>query len=447
MFGSDSSGWKKVLPATSGEVATITFSRDTVFVGSGGDVVVLHGEERQLWAPSEYDFPPGRFDALTTNARGKLWAAFNDRYRSLYVAGYALNSWGVDTISSLAGIGVYDMAVGGDDALWIASAGGGLVRVDHGIETQWKYPAAGIPTNYVFNVAVDKAGVVWCSTDKVSRFDGSTWTTYSSADGVFPANAARDIAIDSANNVWVSFPKHGIAKYDQQGHWSFRTLSDLGISSSMIMCLNAAPDGDLWVGSFTAGLLRIHNTTVTVFSTENSSIPSNQIYDITFGSDGTVWFTSSAGMTCFDGSVFSTFSPANAPMESIDYDAQIVADGAGNVWTNNAGGLLRYQFLVTTGVLDHPSKEGTPSALVLRGGYPNPFNPSTTIRYELPASSHVKLSVLDLLGREVSVLVDERREAGVHEARFDAAGLSSGVYFCRMQSGGAVQTRKMILVR
>ena len=448
LFGSDSSGWKEVLTATSGTVATITFSRDTVFVGSGNAVNVLHGGERELWAASEYDFPPGQFRVLTTNSRGKISAAYDDRFGStnLYVAGYALDSWGVDTVSSLKGIGVYDMAVGANDVLWVASAGGGLVKVDHGIETQWKYPTTGIPTNSVFNVAVEKTGAVWCSTDKVSQFDGSSWTTYSSANGVFPGNTARDIAIDSANNVWVSFPTSGIAKYDQQGHWSFRTLSDLGISS-MIMCLNAAPNGDLWVGSFTTGLLRIRNNIVTLFSTVNSGIPSNQIYDISFGNDGTVWFTSSAGMSCFDGVVFSTFSPANSPLESIDYDAQIVADGVGNVWINNAGGLLRYQYLVPTGVLDRPSRQWTPSAVVLHGSYPNPFNPSTTIRYELPASSYVKVSVLDLLGREVAVLVDERKDSGIHEVKFDGSGLSSGVYFCRLQAGGFVRTQKLVLLQ
>jgi hypothetical protein len=79
--------------------------------------------------------------------------------------------------------------------------------------------------------------------------------------------------------------------------------------------------------------------------------------------------------------------------------------------------------------------------------FPNPFNPSTTIKYELPRSSDVKLSVFDLLGREVSVLVDERREAGVHEVKFDGSGLSSGVYFYRLSAGRFVQTLKLLLVK
>ena len=83
----------------------------------------------------------------------------------------------------------------------------------------------------------------------------------------------------------------------------------------------------------------------------------------------------------------------------------------------------------------------------LHQNYPNPFNPSTTIKFELPKSSDVRLSVFDMLGREVSVLVNERRDAGVHEVKFDASGFSSGVYFYRLRAGDFVETRKLVLVR
>jgi hypothetical protein len=75
-----------------------------------------------------------------------------------------------------------------------------------------------------------------------------------------------------------------------------------------------------------------------------------------------------------------------------------------------------------------------PGSFMLYNNYPNPFNPSTTIRYELPKSSMVRLSVYDILGREVSVLVNEKKNAGSYEVRFDATGWSSGVYFYRLQA-------------
>jgi len=111
----------------------------------------------------------------------------------------------------------------------------------------------------------------------------------------------------------------------------------------------------------------------------------------------------------------------------------------------------------TTGVWKRPLSEmvtsaeshssDMPHAFALQQNYPNPFNPSTTIKYELPKSSEVRLSVFDMLGREVSVLVNERRDAGVHEVKFDGSNLASGVYFYRLQAGDFVQTRKVLVLR
>lgn len=88
-----------------------------------------------------------------------------------------------------------------------------------------------------------------------------------------------------------------------------------------------------------------------------------------------------------------------------------------------------------------------PNGFTLRQNYPNPFNPSTTIRFELPQSAAVRLSVCDMLGREIALLVEGRREAGFYEVVFDASDLSSGMYLCRLQAGEFVQTRKMLLTR
>jgi hypothetical protein len=86
---------------------------------------------------------------------------------------------------------------------------------------------------------------------------------------------------------------------------------------------------------------------------------------------------------------------------------------------------LRYD-LGTTSV---PGHEGaTPRAFALSQNFPNPFNPTTAISYQLPAASDVRLSVFDLLGREVAVLVDERKAPGSYEVQFDAAAMASGVY-------------------
>ena len=101
-----------------------------------------------------------------------------------------------------------------------------------------------------------------------------------------------------------------------------------------------------------------------------------------------------------------------------------------------------------------------PEAFVLEQNHPNPFNPTTTIRYGLPLKAAIRLTVFNSLGQQVALLAEGVREAGYHEVFFNAAGLSSGVYFYRLQAGDAttgrnpagngrvfVETRKLLLVR
>jgi hypothetical protein len=93
------------------------------------------------------------------------------------------------------------------------------------------------------------------------------------------------------------------------------------------------------------------------------------------------------------------------------------------------------------------SEAGTPDGYSLHQNYPNPFNPSTTIRYALPKSVKVKLSVYDMLGREISVLVNEEQPAGWKEAIWNVHGIASGMYVYRLTAGEFTQSRKMLLMK
>jgi len=88
-----------------------------------------------------------------------------------------------------------------------------------------------------------------------------------------------------------------------------------------------------------------------------------------------------------------------------------------------------------------------PKTFALLNCFPNPFNPSTKIIYEIPKQSNVLLKVYDILGNEVSILVNEMQSAGSYQIVFDASELSNGVYFYKLQAGNFVQTRKMILLK
>jgi hypothetical protein len=96
---------------------------------------------------------------------------------------------------------------------------------------------------------------------------------------------------------------------------------------------------------------------------------------------------------------------------------------------------------------------GAPGEFALYQNFPNPFNPGTVIQFTLQRESWVRLTVYDILGREVGVLANELLQPGLHSVAWDAREMASGVYFCRMEagegraSGSFVSTRKLVLVR
>jgi hypothetical protein len=99
----------------------------------------------------------------------------------------------------------------------------------------------------------------------------------------------------------------------------------------------------------------------------------------------------------------------------------------------------------TTTAIAGPAE--VPSGVVLHQNFPNPFNPTTTITFELPATDHVSLRIYDMLGREVRSLMNNRMGPGTHSVRMDAGGLASGVYVYRLQAGDRHSPRTMVLLK
>ena len=111
--------------------------------------------------------------------------------------------------------------------------------------------------------------------------------------------------------------------------------------------------------------------------------------------------------------------------------------------------------------VENPPSLNIPQKFLLSQNYPNPFNPVTIIKYQIPAvvpnqpdgktgegkNLMVSLKVYDILGREVTTLVNEEKPAGIYEVRFNAGSLASGVYFYQLRAGSFIQTKKMILLK
>lgn len=105
---------------------------------------------------------------------------------------------------------------------------------------------------------------------------------------------------------------------------------------------------------------------------------------------------------------------------------------------------VTYNQLITTNV---ESDISLPIGFSLSQNFPNPFNPSTTISYQIPEAAKVEIKVYNLIGKEVAVLIDEQKPAGKHSINFEASQLPGGVYFYKITAGRYAETKKMILLK
>jgi hypothetical protein len=150
-------------------------------------------------------------------------------------------------------------------------------------------------------------------------------------------------------------------------------------------------------------------------------------------------------------------------VEQIGTSSQLCSDGmnqpenrsyrrySGQSWTREYGMMANYCIAVYASKVAvtsaYEEAVAVPTQARLLQNYPNPFNPSTTIAFEVPSTSLVSLRVFDLAGRNVATLVASQLGPGRYRVTWDAASVSSGVYFCRMQAGQFVMTRKLILLK
>jgi hypothetical protein len=140
----------------------------------------------------------------------------------------------------------------------------------------------------------------------------------------------------------------------------------------------------------------------------------------------------------------------SAPTEVGFYDTQGYAHGVAVI--GNIAYLADYTYFgiydcsEALGV-DDRGPEVMPQTVTLHTCYPNPFNPATTIRFDLPQATRAVVSVYDVTGRLVNALTDDLFTAGEHAVRFDGSGLSSGIYFARLQAGNFAQSTKLILLK
>ena len=203
-----------------------------------------------------------------------------------------------------------------------------------------------------------------------------------------------------------------------------------GLASAFGRSLGIQPDGKIVVVGSSSDTANHAEFAVARYDTDGT-------LDNSFGDGGTTRNPIKGGTGYIDG----------ASSVALQKDGKLVVAGTSQDSSYNTVFALARYLSQNPAVAVKEEKAAVPGIFRLYQNYPNPFNPTTAIRYQLPAAGLVRLTVYNILGQEVMVLVNERKPAGTYEVNFDASGLSSGVYFTRLQAGSFSDTKKLLLIR
>jgi N-acetylneuraminic acid mutarotase len=195
----------------------------------------------------------------------------------------------------------------------------------------------------------------------------------------------------------------------------------------------------------------------TMWKTDAATWWSNSIIITTgtVGTTSTTWWTPKNPNPCY------TYNPATNTWEAkANLTTPVLGSYLGSVQVgpqtrklivasgyNGSSAVTNTQVYTETFIGIKPISSEVPDNYSLGQNYPNPFNPTTRIKFAIPKAGEVQIVVFDLLGREVSTLVNEFKNPGIYTVDFNASALSSGVYFYKIKSGSYTDTKKMLLVK
>ncbi|OPX34490.1 hypothetical protein B1H10_03600 [candidate division KSB1 bacterium 4484_188] len=296
--------------------------------------------------------------------------------------------------------------LGGLPDVFLQTRNGGLdwtpVRIDTATFSHFPvFNFALYNVNYGFACGghYDLAGVIWRTVN-----GGQNW----SAQGVGPEPVHQLQIIDSLHIVGVGgdpeFGSSFVCSTDGGDSWQYQTLGIFGIASAL--AFRTAAEG--WA---------------------------------TLGTVRKFIFTSDTG---------STWGEISTPENSAIFDLTF-CDPQNGYAVGDSGAILKYDFLSNANTQNKPAAQL--SRFQLEQNYPNPFNSRTTIRFQIPAEGFVQLKILDMFGRQIALLINEKRTAGSHRVDFVAKSLPSGYYFYSLtfspekNTGSFTRIRKMLLVK
>ncbi len=418
------------------QITTIVPAKNkTVWIGTDGDGIYrLHELQWEHFDLSNFGFR-NRISKLYLDPTGVLWAGTMQDG----VAYYENNDWHKmdDTNNYLTPYDINDIVYDSHrHKIWFARASNGLVSYDlnNGEWQQIMSSDSTFPDNDIHCLYYDDYDYsLWVGTHhglaRLTRDEN--WVVYDPTNSGLPGYGVKQMVKDRSGVLWALVPSYwngdnwdegGLAKWNGTDNWTAISREASGLVQKGLMSLDVDNNNELVIGTDSEGLVIFSGENdYRTYTTANSPLPMNKVAPVAVDSAGNIWMASASN---FHEQIFLTAFNENGVVLEVKNDKNLIAKG--------------YK---------------------LFQNYPNPFpanggtcNPTTTIKYSIPVvgTAHelsVRLTVYDILGREVETLVNKHQTPGNYTLRFNASGLPSGVYFYRLKAGNFSEVKKMILMK
>lgn len=461
--------WQPTNLVLSGETITdVSVAADgKVFVGTDKGRLYRSGNSGTSWMKAGADFQRyASVNCFAANSGNKIFAgSLSD---GLFVSTDNGLSWNASS-TGLTGSTVTSLAVSAGDQLFVGISSNGLfTSSDAG--TVWVKVTTPFPTKPVSWIGSNTRGYLFVHAppDLYRSTDaGATWELKAASSSVYN----MCVAIGANDDIYASFSNDLYCSTDNGETWNRRS-SGLPASPA-VTALAIGEQGGMFLGT-TTGALYVSTDQGNSWISRPTGLrgPSNKIKNIICLPNNQLMLNvdAASGYVGINFEDYGIFHSANngATWQFLNTSSQYSRETASTLYKTKDNKVLAG---VGHGVMIWSPAATSVAALERYGAgrfelgqnYPNPFNPSTTISFSVPAKSFVSLKVLDVLGREASILLGEELSPGTYSRQWNAATAPSGVYFYRLQARptdggqagdastgsawGYVETKRMILLK
>ena len=413
-------------------VESITMDHQgAIYAGTFGGGVFRSDYGGYVWTPKNTGLG-SIVSALAFNQAGMLFAGTygGGVFRSTDKG----QTWAEVNIG-LQSLGVEALVINDDGEIFAGTSGGHVFRSANSGNT-WQQ--TNFPGWAVRGLFLNDNGDLFAGTTfglfRLPR-QSNTWV-YTSLAG-FDIKAS---AIAPGGEMYASLPDRLMRSPDNGNTWGAAGLLD------EVQCLAINNRGDVYAGLTNGGAYLSINTgePAQTWNQIDATLPVKDARAFTFTPSGHVFIATYGGGVYRSTNGGYTWAPINTGLSNLFALAFAIHPIDGSIFLGTNAGVF-----INIDPTYHTSSETVtyPEYFTLQQNYPNPFNPVTTIPYSIPNASHVTLGVYDLLGRELSRLVDAVQAPGVYAVTFDAHDLPSGIYLYRLQAGTQSTVRLLTILK